>query len=159
MSIKKSSNTYRALLLNSSYNELPEPIGFQNIPEEAHPYFQEILLSRPCHLWTTVDLQSAVILSSITLKLNQAIEVLGNEVIVTDHNGAQKPHPAIAVVSNLTALRLSAASKLGFNTNTKRTTVTGATHSSVSSASVVKSSADNVKDFNTRLAAKKAKSQ
>ena len=70
-------------------------------------------------------------LASLTYKLNQALSELGDQVLVEDSNGKVKAHPAIKIAQDLTALRLSAASKLGFNSNTKRNVVTGATHGSV----------------------------
>ena len=152
MSQKKTNASYQALLLNTSYNSLPEPQGWADIPVGAHPFFFEALRSRPAHEWSLIDLQSAQILSVLSYKLNQAIEQLGDNLLVEDDKGNQRPSPLIKIVQDLTALRLSAASKLGFNTNARRNTIVGATHGTVTKDVEVRTSPEPVGDFQARLA-------
>ena len=151
MSMKNSNAAFQALLLNSDYDALPTPEGFDNLPEGARPFFAEIIRSKPVVAWTLADLQTAVSLAMITYMLNNAYRSVGDHVLISDSNGNPKAHPSIKIVAELSALRNSVATKLGFSSTQRRNTVVGATHKSVS-PEVIINSAPEPGEFQRRLA-------
>ena len=153
MSMKNSHAAFQALLLNSDYESLPTPQGFDNLPEGARPYFSEIIRSKPVVAWTLADLQTAVSLAMITYTLNNAYKSLDDGVLIRDQSGNAKAHPAIKIVSDLTALRISCATKLGFSSTQRRNTVVGATHRSVSPEIIINNELPEG-EFQRRLAAR-----